>query len=260
MPPHDGPCRKHKWATFIGHERPHPWLSLPHARRSSERAASLEPWGSRRAAEGRGELDPLSGDVPRHRLCRSGNRSLNNALHLAARVQAMHPALGQAHYRRKLAEPKTSREALRSLKWQLTKVVYARFERITTGSWYHLTSRRYQGTFARLMGPTRPPSRTTNHWEGDEPEPRDGQSVHERSSATPSQCSTLSTIRAHNTSQRPSPGGPSTPPVGRLGSTPAVSSPERRGTRFELSYSRNCTAAGPSSRPPAAAVGKKKRP
>jgi len=29
---------------------------------------------------------------------------LNNALHLAARVQVMYPGLGQEHYRRKLAE------------------------------------------------------------------------------------------------------------------------------------------------------------
>lgn len=55
---------------------------------------------------------------------RSGNRSLNSALHLAARVQGMHPGLGQEHYQRKLAEHKTSREALRSLKQQLAKVVY----------------------------------------------------------------------------------------------------------------------------------------
>ena len=73
---------------------------------------------------GTAPIEASSGDVRRHRLCRAGNRSLNNALHLAARVQLMHPGLGQDHYRRKLAEHKTPREALRSLKRQLAKVVY----------------------------------------------------------------------------------------------------------------------------------------
>jgi hypothetical protein len=36
----------------------------------------------------------------------------------------MHPGLGQGHYRRKVAEHKSSREALRSLKQRLAKVVY----------------------------------------------------------------------------------------------------------------------------------------
>jgi len=65
-----------------------------------------------------------SGELTRHRLARSGNRSLNNALHLAARVQIMHAGPGRDHYARKLAEHKSSTEALRSLKRQLAKVVY----------------------------------------------------------------------------------------------------------------------------------------
>ncbi|MGH7746396.1 MAG: IS110 family transposase [Candidatus Dormibacteria bacterium] len=73
---------------------------------------------------GTAPIEASSGDVRRHRLCRAGNRSLNNALHLAARVQVMHAGPGQEHYRRKLAEHKTPREALRSLKRQLAKVVY----------------------------------------------------------------------------------------------------------------------------------------
>ena len=67
-----------------------------------------------------------SGEVTRHRLSRNGNRALNNALHLAARVQTMHDGPGRDHYERKLAEHKSSREALRSLKRQLAKIVYRR--------------------------------------------------------------------------------------------------------------------------------------
>jgi transposase len=73
---------------------------------------------------GTAPIEVSSGEVTRHRLSRSGNRSLNNALHLAARVQTMHPGAGRDHYERKLAEHKSSREALRSLKRQLAKVVY----------------------------------------------------------------------------------------------------------------------------------------
>jgi transposase len=52
---------------------------------------------------GTAPIEVSSGEVTRHRLSRTGNRSLNNALHLAARVQT---------------------KALRSLKRQLAKVVY----------------------------------------------------------------------------------------------------------------------------------------
>jgi len=73
---------------------------------------------------GTAPVEVSSGELTRHRLSRGGNRSLNNALHLAARVQIMHPGPGRDHYARKLAEHKSSTEALRSLKRQLAKIVY----------------------------------------------------------------------------------------------------------------------------------------
>ncbi len=73
---------------------------------------------------GTAPIEVSSGEVVRHRLSRSGNRALNNALHIAARVQTMHAGPGRDHYDRKLTEHKSSREALRSLKRQLAKVVY----------------------------------------------------------------------------------------------------------------------------------------
>lgn len=75
---------------------------------------------------GTAPIEASSGDVKRHRLSRAGNRALNNALHLAARVQVMHPGPGREHYDRKVTEGKTADEALRSLKRQLAKVVYRR--------------------------------------------------------------------------------------------------------------------------------------
>ena len=73
---------------------------------------------------GTAPIEASSGDSKRHRLSRRGNRSLNNALHLAARVQTMHSGPGRTYYRRKLAEAKSPAEALRCLKRQLAKVVY----------------------------------------------------------------------------------------------------------------------------------------
>lgn len=73
---------------------------------------------------GTAPIEASSGDIRRHRLSRAGNRALNTALHMAAQVQVLHPGPGQDYYRRKLGEQKTPREALRSLKRQLAKVVY----------------------------------------------------------------------------------------------------------------------------------------
>jgi transposase len=39
-------------------------------------------------------------------------------------VQIRHPTAGQAYYRRKRAEGKSSKEALRCLKWRLSDTVY----------------------------------------------------------------------------------------------------------------------------------------
>ena len=61
----------------------------------------------------------------RHRLSRKGNRSLNCALHRMALTQArVHPA-GRDYIERKMAEGKSRREALRCLKRQLIRPVFA---------------------------------------------------------------------------------------------------------------------------------------
>jgi transposase len=73
---------------------------------------------------GTAPIEASSGPIVRHRLSRAGNRQLNHALHLAARVQAIHPNPGQTYYQRKLAEAKTRQEALRCLKRQIAKTVY----------------------------------------------------------------------------------------------------------------------------------------
>ena len=60
-----------------------------------------------------------------HRLSQRGNRRLNHALHLAAVCQIRQPhSDGRAYFDRKLTEGKTKKEALRSLKRQITNAVY----------------------------------------------------------------------------------------------------------------------------------------
>ena len=75
---------------------------------------------------GTAPIEVSSGDVVRHRLSRSGNRQLNNAVHLAAHVQRCNKSLGQDYYLRKIAEGKTKKEAMRCLKRQVAKVIYRR--------------------------------------------------------------------------------------------------------------------------------------
>jgi transposase len=76
------------------------------------------------AHTGTAPLEASSGQVVRHRLSRAGDRKLNHALYLMAIVQIRHPTAGQAYYRRKRAEGKSPKEALRCLKRRLSDAVY----------------------------------------------------------------------------------------------------------------------------------------
>jgi transposase len=60
----------------------------------------------------------------RHRLNRDGNRQLNHAIHIAAVTQAGHATNGRDYYLRKQAEGKSRKEALRSLKRQISDAIY----------------------------------------------------------------------------------------------------------------------------------------
>jgi transposase len=67
------------------------------------------------AHTGTAPLEASSGQVIRHRLSRAGDRKLNHALYMMAMVQVRRPSAGQAYYRRRLAEGKSPKEALRCL-------------------------------------------------------------------------------------------------------------------------------------------------
>ena len=64
---------------------------------------------------GTAPLEASSGKVVRHRLSLGGNRKLNYALHMVATSQSRSDAPGGAYYRKKLAEGKSRKEALRCL-------------------------------------------------------------------------------------------------------------------------------------------------
>ncbi len=66
-----------------------------------------------------------SGPRPRHRVNLRGNRQLNWAIHMIAVTQIRQPyTVGRVYDDRKIDEGKTSKEALRALKRQISDVVY----------------------------------------------------------------------------------------------------------------------------------------
>ena len=73
---------------------------------------------------GTAPLEASSGEVVRHRLSLAGNRKLNYALHMVAVCQARSDALGGTYYRKKIAEGKSRKEALRCLKRRVSDAVF----------------------------------------------------------------------------------------------------------------------------------------
>jgi transposase len=73
---------------------------------------------------GTAPVEASSGKVVRHRLSLAGNRHLNNALHMVAVCQARSDVRGGAYYRKKIAEGKSRKEALRCLKRCVSDAVF----------------------------------------------------------------------------------------------------------------------------------------
>jgi len=69
-------------------------------------------------------IDASSGNHKRHRLNPRGNRKLNHVLHIAAVSQLRYPGEGRDYYHKKLAEGKTSKEAIRALKRRISDAAY----------------------------------------------------------------------------------------------------------------------------------------
>jgi transposase len=75
---------------------------------------------------GTAPLEASSGAVSRHRLNRHGNRQLNRALYVVAFTQSRSCIEAKTYMKRKRAEGKSYREALRCLKRNLANVIYRR--------------------------------------------------------------------------------------------------------------------------------------
>ena len=65
-----------------------------------------------------------SGGDTHDRVNLGGNRRLNHAVHIAAVTQTRYPGPGRDYYQRKLADAKTTKEALRALKRRISDSIY----------------------------------------------------------------------------------------------------------------------------------------
>jgi transposase len=76
---------------------------------------------------GTAPVEVSSGNRKIHRLSLRGNRRINHAIHMAAITQIRHKhSDGRAYYDKKIAEGKTHKEALRSLKRKISDAIFAR--------------------------------------------------------------------------------------------------------------------------------------
>jgi hypothetical protein len=79
------------------------------------------------ACNGTAPIEVSSGRRKVYRLSRRGNRRVNHAIHMAAITQIRHAhSEGRAYYEKKVAEGKTSKEALRALKRRISDALYRR--------------------------------------------------------------------------------------------------------------------------------------
>ena len=73
---------------------------------------------------GTAPIEASSGGRTRHRLNPRGNRKLNHAIHIAAISQLRYDTEGRVYYDRKIAEGKSSKDAVRALKRRISDRVY----------------------------------------------------------------------------------------------------------------------------------------
>jgi transposase len=81
------------------------------------------------AYNGTAPAEVSSGNRKVYRLSLRGNRRVNHAIHMVAITQIRHRhSDGRAYYEKKLAEGKTHKEALRSLKRRISDAIFARLQ------------------------------------------------------------------------------------------------------------------------------------
>ena len=90
------------------------------------RSSSLQDEAAFARCNGTAPLPASSGKTVRHRLSRSGDRQVNNAIHTIALARAKHQPETRAYLERRVREGKTKREAIRALKRHISRELFKR--------------------------------------------------------------------------------------------------------------------------------------
>ena len=136
---------------------------------------------------GTAPVEVSSGNRKIHRLSLRGNRRINHAIHMAAITQIRHKhSDGRAYYEKKLAEGKTHKEALRSLKRRISDAIFARLLADTRRAGQRPARRAREGNRGTTLTPARP-AHTPNAGSSDKPLPDLGTTIRPGTgAATPS--------------------------------------------------------------------------
>jgi transposase len=136
---------------------------------------------------GTAPVEVSSGNRKVHRLSLRGNRRINHAIHMAAITQIRHKhSDGRTYYEKKLAEGKTHKEALRSLKRRISDAIYARLLADARRAGQRPAPRAREGNQGTALTPARP-AHTPNAGSSDKPLPDPGTTIRPGTrAATPS--------------------------------------------------------------------------
>jgi hypothetical protein len=143
---------------------------------------------------GTAPVEVSSGNRKVHRLSLRGNRRINHAIHMAAITQIRHKhSDGRAYYEKKLAEGKTHKEALRSLKRRISDAIFARLLADARRAGQRAARTAREGNRGTTLTPARP-AHTPNAGSSDKPLPDLGTTIRPGTrAATPSPSKPTST-------------------------------------------------------------------
>ena len=136
---------------------------------------------------GTAPVEVSSGNRKIHRLSLRGNRRVNHAIHMAAITQIRHRhSEGRVYYEKKLAEGKTHKEALRSLKRRISDAIFACLLADARRDGQRPAARAREGNRGTTLTPARP-AHTPNAGSSDKPLPDPGTTIRPGTrAATPS--------------------------------------------------------------------------
>src|SRR6266436_6325982 len=139
------------------------------------------------AYHGTAPVEVSSGNHKIHRLSLRGNRRINHAIHMAAITQLSHKhSDGRTYYEKKLAEGKTHKEALRSLKRRISDAIFACLLADARRAGQRPARTAREGTRGTTLTPARP-AHTPNAGSSDKPLPDLGTTIRPGTrAATPS--------------------------------------------------------------------------